>query len=111
MDKVDTINERKKSNEERNKLYSQNRLRQNVGKKIQTTMIGALSSFEEQFGKLWGIGVDGDLTDEQKMFKELWEKTRTDVLNKGNKQFRAAMEEISEYTTEWNKYKATLIVR
>ena len=97
--------------EDKFKDMSKNRLYEISRKKIQTTMIGALSSFEEQFGKLWGIGVDGDLTDEQKMFKELWEKTRTDVLNKGNKQFRAAMEEISEYTTEWNKYKATLIVR
>jgi len=111
MDNTDIVHERKKVNEERGKLYSQNRLRQNVGKKIQTTMIGALSAFEENFGKLWGLESDVDLTDEQKMFRELWEKTRTDVLNKGNKQLRAAMEEISEYNTEWNKYKATLIVR
>ena len=75
-------------------------------------MIGSLASFEEAFGLLWGIGTRyEDLTPEQAKFRDLWEETRTAVLNKGNTQLRGAMDELSEYTTEWNRHTTTLIVR
>ena len=64
----------------------------NVYKKFQTTMIGALARFEETFGYLW----DND-SKEAERFEIMWENTRNSILNNGNKQARSALNEISDY--------------
>lgn len=100
------IAERKRVMDENNRLYSKKRLADNMQKKIKTTMIGALSCFEDFFGELWGIDkAEEELTKEEMDYRDLWEKVRYEVLNKGNKQSRIAVEEIEEYTIMWNKYK------
>ena len=55
----------KKKRDEKYKEISRDRLYQIAKKKIQTTMIGALDSLEKGFGFLWGIGSEGELTQEQ----------------------------------------------
>lgn len=103
----------RKELEEKNKeLYkkdSNDRLRKNAEKKIRTTFIGAIDSFEKLFGHLWGAGKK-DLTHQEKMWKEVWETARKEVLDKGNNQLRALRSEIEEYTVEWNQYKLNLPV-
>ena len=47
-------------------------------KRIQTTMIGALSKMENNFGHLWGHFSDEELSPEQEM----------SILNQGNKEIR-----------------------
>jgi hypothetical protein len=69
----------------------------NVYKKFQTTMIGALARFEENFGFLW----DND-TKEAERFDLIWEETRNSILNNGNKQARSALTEISDYIDQNN---------
>jgi hypothetical protein len=64
----------------------------NVYKKFQTTMIGALARFEDKFGFLWD-----DNTQDAEKFDMLWEETRESILNNGNKQARSALTEISDY--------------
>jgi len=104
------VEERKKANNLRKKMYAKNRLEHNITKKIRTTMIGALSSFEETFGYLWGIDLDEEeLSPNHIKFRNLWENTRREILNKGNMQIRAAQDEISEYDTEWSMYKIDFI--
>lgn len=61
----------------------------NVYKKFQTTMIGALARFEENFGYLW----DND-SKEAERFEQIWEETRNSILNNGNRQARSAINEI-----------------
>ena len=61
----------KKTRENKYKLDSKERLTKIVKKKIQTTMIGALSSIEENFGFLW-TNEDGELTNDQKIMKDLY---------------------------------------
>lgn len=69
-------------------------------------MIGALARFEKYFGSLWGYNKPNDvLTDEERRWKDIWEVTRTEVLNNGNNQMRSAGEEISNYTIKFNKFK------
>lgn len=63
-----------------------------VYKKFQTTMIGALARFEESFGHLWE-----DDSSEAERFEIIWEDTRNSILNNGNKQARAALNEISGF--------------
>jgi hypothetical protein len=83
-----------------------------LAKKFKTTMIGAIASFEENFGYLWGHGKPvADLTENETSFREKWELTRTEILNKGNSQLRAALEEINHYDLSWKKYHTTLIIK
>jgi Mg/Co/Ni transporter MgtE len=63
-----------------------------VHKKFQTTMIGSLAKFEKAFGYLWLQ----DNSNREK-FEEIWDNTRNEILNNGNKQSRAAINELKEY--------------
>ncbi len=57
-------------------------------RRIQTTMIGALSKMENSFGHLWGHFKDGPLTEQEEAFADLWDDTRNAILNQGNKEIR-----------------------
>jgi hypothetical protein len=106
------VDDRKRVHQERSQIYAQNRLRVSLNKRMKTIMIGAVAAFEDSFGQLWGIDKnDSELTEEEKMFKGLWEQTRTTVLNKGNNQARLASEELGEYTTQWNRHYTEIILR
>lgn len=97
--------EQKKLNEQKRKLYAEKRLEHNIIKKIKTTMIGALASFEDGFGFLWGIDLDyEELDGDQLELRESWEEIRREILNKGNMQIRAAQDELSEYNAEWTGF-------
>ena len=63
-----------------------------VYKNFQTTMIGALARFEENFGYLWE-----NSHRDQERYDSLWEDTRNSILNNGNKQARAALDDISNF--------------
>jgi hypothetical protein len=63
-----------------------------IYRKFQTTMIGALARFEDNFGDLWD-----DDSEEADRFAAIWEDTRNSILNNGNKQARSAINEISDY--------------
>ena len=57
-------------------------------RRVQTTMIGALSKMENSFGHLWGHFKDGPLTEQEEAFADLWDDTRNSILNQGNKEIR-----------------------
>lgn len=63
----------------------------NIYKRFQTTMIGALAKFEENFGHVWE-----NEPDDSKVW-DVWEYTRNSILNNGNKQARAAIDELKKY--------------
>lgn len=63
-----------------------------IYKNFQTTMIGSLARFEEKFGFLW----ENNHKDQEK-FLDLWEDARNSILNNGNKQARAALDDIDNY--------------
>jgi hypothetical protein len=99
------VEERKKLLAENKRLQSRNRLNENMRKRVETTMIGALAIFEDYFGEMWGQGKKpNELDRDEAYYKGQWEQVRTEILNKGNKQIRICEEELSEYTVEWNKY-------
>ena len=62
-----------------------------VEKRFKTTMIGSLARFEETFGHLW----EEEGPDQQE-YLESWEYTRNAILNNGNKQMRAALDDLSD---------------
>tara|TARA_B100000676_G_scaffold141614_1_gene140256 strand:+ start:23158 stop:23565 length:408 start_codon:yes stop_codon:yes gene_type:complete len=103
----------KKMREERKKEVSRETLFKSSKKKIQTTMIGALSTIEEGFGFLWGFDPDGDteLTEEQRHLKEIYEEARAKILDRGNTQIRNLEIEFSNYDINRKKHYINLPVK
>lgn len=61
----------------------------NIYKKFQTTMIGSLARFENSFGHLWE-----EESERGDKFADMWEYVRNSILNNGNKQARAAIDDL-----------------
>ncbi len=95
----------KRSREDRYKEVSKDSLFKTSKKKIQTTMIGALSTVEEHFGFLWGFEIpDDQLTPEQKHVKSIFEDVRAKILDRGNTQIRSLESEFVNYEISKKKY-------
>ena len=102
----------KRNSEEKYKANSKKRLINNLTRKFQTTMIGALARFEEVFGYLWGYGKQHeDRTKEEKEWFDKWQEVRTAILNNGNNQLRASLDEVSQYTMTWDRHQTQFIIR
>ena len=93
------------------KEVSKDRLLKISKKKIQTTMIGALSTLEKSFGFLWGHESSEPLTPEQEHLKELYEEVRSEILDRGNNQARNLEAEFASYEINWLRYQITLPVK
>ena len=106
---MDNLNNYKKVRDEKYKQESKERLSKTLKKKIQTTMIGALSSIEENFGFLWQSDNDS-LSTEQQTMKNLYNKLRSEILDKGNNQARNIDAELSQYDIEWLRYSINIPV-
>jgi len=102
----------KKVRDDKFKHESQSRLTKIAKKKIETTMIGALSSFEEHFGFLWARNqTGGEMTEEQRLAYELYQKVRQEVLDNGNNQARNMEIEINNYEVKWLRYSTSIPVK
>lgn len=102
----------RQSSQEKYLEQSRKRLDRIVTSKLRTTFIGAIAAFEEDFGFLWGCGKPQDqLTDSEKEFAQLWQNTRTKVLNKSNNQLRAVRTELANHIVSWNRYRLDLLVK
>ena len=101
----------KRSREDRFKEVSRDALFKASKKKIQTTMIGALSTIEEHFGFLWGLDSDEEkLTPEQKHVRSIFEDIRAKILDRGNTQIRNLESEFVNYEISKKKYFINLPV-
>jgi len=87
---------------------SRERLLKVARKKIETTMIGALSSMEKNLGFLWGHEEQRDLTPEEQHVKNIYDQIRSEILDKGNNQIRNLEAELSQYEVTWLRYHMTL---
>lgn len=102
----------KKLNANRYEQHSKRLLTSNISKKFQTTMIGSLSNFEKLFGELWGFGKHpSELSSSELEWYNKWQAVRTEILNNGNNQLRACLDEMAQYTIKWDKYQTKFIVR
>jgi len=104
--KLAANNQKQRESQERKyKERSKKRLSNIIGTKIKTSFIGAISSCEKNFGFLWGHGKDdSELTDKEIEMKEIWEEIRTEILDNGNTQLRAATNEIDNYSIRWERH-------
>ena len=93
------------------KEVSKERLLKISKKKIQTTMIGALSTVEKYLGFLWGYESSEELTPEQEHLKQIYEEVRSEILDRGNNQARNLETEFAAYDINWLRYQITLPVK
>ena len=101
----------KQAREERYRDVSRDKLFKTAKKKIQTTMIGALSTLENSFGFLWGFDVaEEERTPEQKRIYEIYEEARAQILDRGNTQIRNLDSEFVNYDIVRKKHYITLPV-
>ena len=114
MEKIDELirqkSEYQKTRDDKFKYDSKERLSKILKKKVETTMIGALSSIEEHFSFLW-TGDGNVLTPEQKIMFDSFQKVRSEILDKGNTQARNVDAELSQYDVKWLRYSATMPVK
>ena len=95
----------KQKREERQKELSKDRLLSAAKKKVQTTMIGSLSTVEKYFGFLWDVE---NPTPEQNQLKDFFEDLRSEILDRGNTQIRNLENEFLNYDITWKKYTVNL---
>ena len=93
------------------KQDSRDRLSKILKKKVETTMIGALSSIEEHFAFLWNTNDGEELSPEQRVLYDAFQKVRSEILDKGNTQSRNVDAELAQYEVKWLRYQATMPVR
>ncbi len=89
---------------------SKKRLETILAKKIQTTMIGALSAIEDTFGFLWGKD-KRELSEVESKMAELYKTLRKRILDNGNNQIQAVRNELEQYSINWNRYSMVLEVK
>ena len=102
--------EYKKVREDKYRQDSKDRLSKIIKKKVETTMIGALSSIEQHFGFLWE-NKSGKLSAEQQAMYDLYQKVRSEILDKGNSQARNIDAELSQYDVNWLRYSVNIPVK
>ena len=102
--------EYKEARAEKYKYDSKERLSKILKKKVQTTMIGAISSIEDHFSFLWAAE-DSEMTTEKKFMYEAFQKVRSEILDKGNTQARNVDAELNQYDVKWLKYSVNIPVQ
>ena len=100
--------EYKSIRDDKYKTDSKERLSKILKKKVETTMIGALSSIEEHFAFLWSQ--EGETSPEAKVMYDLFQKVRSEILDKGNTQARNVDAELSQYEIKWLRYNMEIPV-
>jgi len=100
-----------KTRKDKYKSDSKVRLLKILKKKIETTMIGSLSSIENHFGFLWNANGSGEMTPEQQTLYDTYQKIRSEILDKGNTQARNIEAELNQYDVEWLRYQMTIPVK
>lgn len=83
--------------------FKERKILQDIEKRLKTVMIGGLSRFEDSFGYLWNIDGQPRNNQERELLAQ-WEEMRTELLNHGNNQIRAAMDELLEFINYKNKF-------
>ena len=102
--------EYKEARSEKYKYDSKDRLSKILRKKVETTMIGAISSIEDHFSFLWEAK-DSEMTEEKKFMYETFQKVRSEILDKGNTQARNVDAELNQYEVKWMRYSIEMPIK
>jgi len=86
------------------KEYNKDKVQGEVTKAIKTTMIGAIASIEEKFGRLWAFNEQRPLTEEEQLFFDIFTDLRKEILDKGNSQIKKVKTIIDAYDIDYIGY-------
>lgn len=89
----------REKDEDEYSLLAKERLREIFSKRIETTMIGALSTIENYFGFFWS-----DDTPKDNEMYQLYKKVRKEILDRGNDQIKMIDRDLQDYHINYNKY-------
>lgn len=98
LDELRSVNNRRNlKSEERKIKNAKRRLFSCLKRRLMSSFIGALERFEIEFGKeLWQHGEHHSRLDEDGMYyREKWSRCRDSILENGNDQIDAVVDEIS----------------
>ena len=98
----------KQKREEREKEAAKDRLLRVATKKVQTTMIGAISTIEKCLDFLWD---DDNPTPEQEKLRNIFEEMRSEILDRGNTQIRNLENEFQNYDVTFKRYTISLPIK
>lgn len=84
-------------------IEDQEKLIDDIHKRLQTMMIGSIARVEESFGYLWNHGNNPDNSN-QIQFKKEWDDLRNELLNHGNNQIRQAVSDMYKFFHK-NRFK------
>jgi len=103
---IDARNEFRQTSKDNFREISKRRLIKIINRKFLTAIINSLSEFENVFGKeVWGLGLpNSGLSDSQRANRARWERTRTNILNKGHAQARGVKMELDLHDIEFIGY-------
>lgn len=80
-------------------------LAQIIRRRMTTVFIGAIADIQKTFGELWTSKPGEELSDEDKEDMEQWrlvfEEIRKSILDRGNDQGRAMIEDLDKFGIEW----------
>jgi len=79
-------------------------LKNNLKKRVRTTMIGAIAAIEDEFGFLFGHGKI-ELTQEEKALDHIFQEIRGRILDLGNEQIEKIESDVEPYNIEGPYYK------
>lgn len=85
-------------------MQGKDKLKKDVEKKIKTTMIGAISAIEEEFGFLFGHDKE-ELSKEEEAFSKVFQELRCKILDLGNNQIKKSKLDIDLYEVRGPYYK------
>ena len=93
----------KNSSEDKKRAAAKKRLSERLVKNMETIMIGALEEFEKGFGYLWGHDKDGEFSEQEQAFYDLWQEVRTEILDRANLKILQSEKEIEKYNISVKK--------
>ncbi len=103
---VEVKKKQKELKDNKQKERCKKRLSSIISTKIKTSFIGSISIYEESFGFLWGHGKqEEELDDNEVAMKQIWENVRSKILDNGNSQLRASVNEVNNYSIDWNMHR------
>ena len=103
---VEVKKKQKELKDNKQKERCKKRLSNIISTKIKTSFIGSISIYEENFGFLWGHGKqEEELDDNEVAMKQIWENVRSKILDNGNSQLRASVNEVNNYSIDWNMHR------
>ena len=107
------VNERKERQIQSKGEFARQKVSKTVKTSIMTSVIGALSDFEEFMGELWGHGKPyNQLTEEQKKNRELWLDARDSILRRGSNSVKLSLRDINRCTfSNYQQKKYDIIIK